>query len=79
MEGAAAVDRLQSVNSSMKIYVSYIFRVLIIFGFFCIFDTTNKVKTCDYLYLNNEIHFAKPLEMSEPCAGRKFRNKYRVK
>ena len=32
------------------------------------------VKTCDYLYLNNEIYFAKPLEMSGPCAGRMLLN-----
>ena len=37
------------------------------------------VKTCDYLHLNNEIHFTKLMKMSEPCAGRKFRNKYSVK
>ena len=42
---------------------------VIIFRVFCILDTTNIVKTCDYLYLNNEIYFAKPLKMSEPCAG----------
>ena len=37
------------------------------------------VKTCDYLPLNNEIHFTKPLKMSELCAGRKLMNKNRVK
>ena len=60
----------QSLNSSMKIYVSYIFRKFIILKFFCILDTTNMVKTCDYLRLNNEIHFTKQLKMSDPCAGR---------
>ena len=63
-------------DSSMKIYVFYIF--CIIFRFFCILDTTNMVKTCDYLYLNNEIHFEKPLKVSEPCAKRRLRNKKRV-
>ena len=28
------------------------------------------VKTRDYLYLNNEIYYAKHLKMSEPCARR---------
>ena len=28
--------------------------------------------TCDYLYLDKEIYFAKPLKMSEPGAGRKL-------
>ena len=59
----------------MKIYVSYIFRRLIILKIFYNLDTTNMVKTCDYLYFNKEIRFAKPLKMSEPCAGRKLRNK----
>ena len=51
----AAADNTQFVNSYMKIQVSYIFRVLIMFRFFCILDTANMVKTCDYLLLNNEI------------------------
>ena len=63
----------------MKIDVSYIFRKLMIFIFLCIFDTTNMVKTCDYLYLNKEINFAKPLKMYEPGPRRKLRNKSRVK
>ena len=62
-----------------NIYVSCIFRKLITFIFFCIVDTTKIVLTCDYLYLNKEIHFAKPLTMSETGAGRKTRNKNRVK
>ena len=66
-----AADNTQSVN----IYVSCIFRVFIIFIFVCIFYTTNMVKTCYYLYLSNEIHFAKPLKMSELCAGRKLKIK----
>ena len=55
----AAADNTQSVNSSMKNYFSYIFRVLIVFRFFRILDTTNAVKTCDYLHLNKKIYFAK--------------------
>ena len=74
----ATADNTQSVNSSMNIYVSYIFRVLIIFRFFCIFDTIN-LKTCDYLYLNNEIYFSKPSKMFDSSAERKLRNKNRVK
>ena len=31
----------------------------------------NIVKSCDYLYLNKEIYFAKPLKVSEPGAGGK--------
>ena len=31
------------------------------------------------LLINKEIYFAKPLKMSEPGAGRKLRNKNRVK
>ena len=52
----AAADNTRSVNSSMKIYVTYIFPLFIISIFFCILDTTNMVKTCDYLYLNKEIY-----------------------
>ena len=66
-------------NSFTEIYVSYIFCILIIFWFICILDTTNMVKTCDYLYLNNGIHFVKPLKISKPCSGRKIGNKNRVK
>ena len=47
--------------------------------FFCILDTTNMVETCDDLYLDMEIYFVKPLKTSEPCAGRKLRNKNSVK
>ena len=32
------------------------------------------VKTSDYLYLNKEIDFTKPLKMFEPGAERKLRN-----
>ena len=31
------------------------FPIYFVFIFFCILDTTNMVKTCDYFYLNNEI------------------------
>ena len=32
-------------------------------------------KTSDYLYLNNEIDFTKPLKISVPGAERNLRNK----
>ena len=50
-----------------------------IFIFYSILNTRNMVKTCDYLYLNMEIHSAKPLKMSDPGAGQKLWNKFRVK
>ena len=53
----AAAD-LQSVSVSRKIYVSYILQKCIIFKHFCILYSTNTVKTCDYLYLDEEIYFA---------------------
>ena len=74
----AAAGNTQSANSCMTIYSTNIFRILIIFRFLCVLDATNMVKTCDYLYLNNEIHFAKPLKMSELCAGRKLREENSV-
>ena len=37
------------------------------------------LKAYYYLYVNKEIHFAKPLQMSEACAGRKLRNTNRAK
>ena len=74
----AAAENTQFINSSMEMNYSYIFRELVIFIFYCILDTTNVVKTCDYLYLNKEIHFGKPLEMFVPGAGRKLRNKNSV-
>ena len=40
-----AAGNTQSINSSIKMYVSYIFRVLVRLRFFCILDTTNMVKT----------------------------------
>ena len=47
------ITSLQNIGETyiyvMKIYVSYVFRKLKIFIFFCILDTTNMVKTCDYL------------------------------
>ena len=63
----------------MKMYVSYIFHKLIIFRLYCILDTTYIVETCDYLHLDNEIHFTKLLKMFVPGARRKTRNKNRVK
>ena len=57
----AAADSPEFVNSSTIIYDSYILCKTIIFIFFCILDTINNVKICYYLYLNEEIHFAKPL------------------
>ena len=75
----------QTAGHPVYIYVyiytmfSCVFRVLPIFIFFCILHPTKQVLTWDYLYLNNETHFAKPLEMSLPGAGRKTRNKNRVK
>ena len=62
-----------SFNSSKKMNVSYIFHILVIFIFFCVLDTTNMVKTCDYLYPNKKVYFA------DPGAGRKLGNKNRVK
>ena len=52
--------------------------LIISFLFLSNLDTTNMVKTCDYLYPNKEIYFAKPLKMSEPCAGKELRNKIRL-
>ena len=58
----AVAENTQSVNSSIEIYVSYYISCTHgIFIFFCILNTTIMVKTCDYLHLNNEIHFTKPL------------------
>ena len=62
-----------------KMYFLIEIQIITGFDIFCILDTTNMVKTCDYLHLNKEIHFTKPLKISEPCAGQKLRNKYRVK
>ena len=45
----AAADDTQSVDSSMRTYVSYIFRVLNIFRFFCILDITNMVKITKFI------------------------------
>ena len=47
--------------------------------FFCIMDTTNMVKTCDYLFLDKKIYFIKPLKILVPGAGRKLWNKKSVK
>ena len=38
-------------------------------------DTRNMVKSSDYLYLNKEIDFIKPLKMIMPDTERKFRTK----
>ena len=49
-------------TSLMKIYVFLNIRKLIFILVF-ILHTTNMVKTCDYLHLDKEIYFAKPLKM----------------
>ena len=65
--------KLQRKIQPMEIQDSCTFHKLIIFIFIRILDTTNMFKTCDYLYLKNEIHFAKPLKMFDPRAERKLK------
>ena len=69
----------QSAISSTKIYVSHIFRKLIISILFSYFGYHKSDHTCNYLYLDKEIHVAKPLKILEPCAGQKLKNQNRVK
>ena len=38
-------------------------------------DTRSMVKTCDYLYLNKETDFIKPLKMLVPGVEQKLRTK----
>ena len=75
----AAEDNLQFYQNLSKLIFPHIPNAHYYILFRSKSDTTNIVKTCDYLYLSKEKYFPKPLKISEPVAGRKLRNKNRVK
>ena len=78
-----AAEKINSLSTAIWIFIFLIYFVYS-FIFLFILDTTNMVKTCDYLYLDKEIYFAKPMKKSEVCAGRKlgiichFKHSYRI-
>ena len=62
---------IYSLNAAPpKLIVPHISNAHYYFLFWSKLDTRNTVKTSDYLYLNKEIYFIKPLKMFVPGAER---------
>ena len=57
------------LQQTTKVNYSYKLRKLIILIFYSILNTTNMVKTCDYLYLNKDIHFENFRALEVPNEG----------